>query len=242
MTDLWRWSMRRAAPVGNDQPRAGQTHASQMAADEPLVDPTLAADDPGQAWRQILRWLVNESQQRVQCRVQASDDLNRPAEIVVTVLDEAFRPLESAQVQLTIHPPDGPPYQVLAAADFQNPGQYRYEHWSQTPGGYRVAARAAAADGSELGTVEAGWTSDPAAGEFARLAADHDRLAILASETGGELVRDDSLASFVASLPNRKMPVSQTWVYPIWHRPWVMCLAIVCLCAEWGLRRWKGLP
>jgi hypothetical protein len=28
----------------------------------------------------------------------------------------------------------------------------------------------------------------------------------------------------------------------VWHQPWVFLLAILCLTAEWGLRRWKGLP
>lgn len=223
ITDLWRWSMRRPTAQENDE--------------------TLVRDDPGQAWRQIVRWLVNESPQPVQCHVQPSDDPSQPAEVIVTVLDEAYRPLENAQVQLTIHPPEGEPYPATATADFQNPGQYRYQHWQQQTGGYRASIRAVAADdGSEIGTAEIGWISDPTAAEFRRLTIDRQRLAQLATASGGELVEDDSLAAFVNSLSSREMPVSQTWVYPIWHRPWVMCLAIVCLCTEWGLRRWKGMP
>jgi hypothetical protein len=64
----------------------------------------------------------------------------------------------------------------------------------------------------------------------------------LAERTRGEVVALDDLEEFVASLPNRHAPVTERWVYPIWHQPWVLAFALCCLCAEWGLRRWRGLP
>jgi hypothetical protein len=80
------------------------------------------------------------------------------------------------------------------------------------------------------------------AAEFRELAINRTWLQELAGATGGEIIDDRSLDDFITSLPSRKVPVTQTWVYPIWHRPWVMFVAILCLCGEWGLRRWKGMP
>ena len=40
----------------------------------------------------------------------------------------------------------------------------------------------------------------------------------------------------------RHADVTEPYVSPVWHQPWVFLLAILCLTAEWGLRRWKGLP
>ena len=50
------------------------------------------------------------------------------------------------------------------------------------------------------------------------------------------------LDRFVSSLPNRKIPITENWTYPLWHQWSVLSLAIGCLVGEWGLRRWRGLP
>ena len=64
----------------------------------------------------------------------------------------------------------------------------------------------------------------------------------LARATGGQTVAADKVEPFVATLPTRHAEITEPHVRPMWHQPWVFALAIVCLCAEWGLRRWKGLP
>lgn len=235
VTDLWRWSMRRPRPelVGRNAVAAEQSK---------VADERLLRDDPAQAWRQVTRWLVNEAPRRVECRVVASDDVTEPTRLVTTVYDESYMPLENANVELEIKPPAGEAFKVTATADFDSPGQYVSSHWAIERGGYLVTARVTAEDGSEIGDAQAGWTTDPAAAEFRELAINRELLQQIADSTGGELIEADAMDEFVASLPSRKVPVTQTWVYPIWHRPWVMFVAILCLCGEWGLRRWKGMP
>ena len=71
------------------------------------------------------------------------------------------------------------------------------------------------------------------------LAADLDRIA---RATGGQVVTASDLEDFVTTLPNRRAEFTEPYVRPVWHEPWVFLLAIACLTAEWGLRRWKGLP
>ncbi len=234
--DLWRWSMRRDARPGRGG-RSVDLRTPDLASGN-----TEVRDDPAQAWRQVTRWLVNEAPRRVEIRVLSSDDPNEPARLITTVSDEAFEPLENAVVELEITPPTGETYTTTAAADFDAPGQYVTSHWARDPGGYHVIARVRAEDGSNVGTAQTGWTADPAAAEFRRLPVNRPWLEDVAQASGGEIIHDDRLDAFVASLPSRKVPVTQTWVYPIWHRPWVMLLAILCLCGEWGLRRWKGMP
>ena len=98
-----------------------------------------------------------------------------------------------------------------------------------------------AEDGSEIGRREIGWVSEPALEEFQQLTPDREFLETLAEKTGGEIIEFDQLDSFVNSLPNRKIPVSEPWVYPLWHQWSVFAFAIVCLVGEWGMRRWNGL-
>jgi hypothetical protein len=99
-----------------------------------------------------------------------------------------------------------------------------------------------AEDGSEIGRREAGWVSEPETEEFQKLNPDRELLNDLAARTGGEVIELDRLDSFVDSLPNRKIPITEPWVYPLWHQWTVFAFAIGCLVGEWGLRRWNGLP
>ena len=198
-------------------------------------------DDPAQAWRQITHWLVNEVPRRAELRIDSSKDPSQPVKIVATARDQSYLPLDNATIELEIAPLAGEPFTIPAEADDSLPGVYSAAYWSRDPGGYRVTAKMNAADGSEIGEAVSGWTVQAGAAEFNDLRLNRSLLERIAKETGGEVIRDDRLEQFAAELPNRKVPVTETWVYPIWHRPWVMGLAMLCLCLEWGLRRWKGL-
>ncbi len=212
--DMWRWSMRR-----DEKER----------------------DDPGQAWRQLTHWLVNDVPRRADLRVDAGKDPSQPVTIVATARDEAYLPLDNASVDLTITPLTGEPFTLRAEMDDSSPGIYTASYWSRDPGGYRVQADITSADGSHVGSAQSGWTAQSGAAEFRDLRLNRSLLETIAKQTGGEVIREDRLDAFAAELPNRKVPVTETWVYPIWHRPWVLFVAMLCLCAEWGLRRWKGL-
>ena len=97
------------------------------------------------------------------------------------------------------------------------------------------------ATGEDLPSKEVGWTTQRAADEFQQLTTNRNVLEELATRSGGEVIAAKDLDSFVDSLPSRKVPVTEKWTYPLWHQPWVLLLAMACLCGEWGLRRWRGL-
>ncbi|MEM9643457.1 MAG: hypothetical protein AAF989_00575 [Planctomycetota bacterium] len=219
-----------------------------------------ANDDPAQAWRQIAHWLVGEVPQRVEAVVKESSGPSAPVRIQVTVRDEAFLPLDNAVIEMeltkvdldgsSVDPADASPgeaesknesIRLPVTPDESVSGQYNAEYWNREPGAYRVSILAKSADGSEVGTTEAGWTSDLQALEFQNLAIDRQGLERLAEQTGGEVIQMDELDRFANDFPNRKVPITETWVYPLWHQPWVLTLAIACLVGEWTLRRWKGM-
>ena len=216
--DMWRWSMRRGDGTGQGE-----------------------RDDPAQAWRQLSHWLVNDVPRRVEVRVEKGDDPSKPVSLVVNARDEEYLPLDNASVELVISPVEGEPLVLKAEMDDNEAGKYVASYWSREPGGYSVTAKVKAADGSEIGRAQAGWTSDAGATEFRELQINRKLLQEIAEQTGGELISETMLERFAADLPDRDVPVTETWIYPIWHRPWVMFLAMLCLCCEWGLRRWKGL-
>jgi hypothetical protein len=67
-------------------------------------------------------------------------------------------------------------------------------------------------------------------------------LETLAQRTGGEVLKMDTLKSFVSHLPERRAPVTEPWSEALWQKPAVFLFAFVCFVVEWGVRRWKGLP
>ena len=211
--DMWRWSMRR--------------EQSEQ-------------DDLSQLWRQMTRWLVADVPRHVDVGLSPYTP-GTPITIDVTVRNDEYQNLDNASVALSIIMPDESELMIDAEAAEQS-GVYSATYWPKNDGCYKVTATATAEDGSVIGIREAGWAAEPTASEFESLLPNRKRLDRLAQESGGEVIEIKSLDEFVKSLPNRKIPVTEPWVYPLWHHPFVFGLAILCLCGEWGLRRWKGLP
>ena len=211
--DMWRWSMRRE--------KTEQDELSQL-------------------WRQMTRWLVADVPKNVDV-VLTPYSPGKPITIDVAVRDEDFHTLDNASVSLAISLPDATELQIDAEPTDRS-GVYSASYWPKKDGCFKVVATATAEDGSLIGVRTTGWAAEPAASEFESLQPNRKRLEQIAKESGGEVIELDEIDQFVRSLPNRKIPVTEPWVYPLWHHPSVFGFAILCLCSEWGLRRWRGLP
>lgn len=214
--DLWRWGLRRAGPDDSDLERT---------------------------WRQMIRWLVADVPQRVEVATRRIE--GGPlggVELTVRVRDGQFAPLDNAEVQVRVTPPDGRVIELTAAASEQSAGTYAATFLARHAGPHRASVAVVAPDGSPLGHRETGWAVEPQTDEFRRLAVDRPALARLAEETGGEVLSLDGLEAFVRSLPQRKVPVMEHWTYPLWHQGSVFFAALACLVGEWALRRLRGMP
>jgi hypothetical protein len=213
---LWRWNLARAEGADSDLEKS---------------------------WRQTVRWLVADVPQRVEIETgRAGDAFGQPLRITVRARDKSFEPLDNATVTVRIKTPDQKDIELTAEPSETKAGEYQTTFAPRTPGAYRASAVVVAADGSDVGTREAGWAVEPATEEFRTLRANRALLERIAADSGGEVVSADDLEGFVASLPNRRVPVVEAWTYPLWHQWSVFVFAVACLVGEWGLRRWTGLP
>ncbi|MBW3598488.1 MAG: glutamine amidotransferase [Planctomycetes bacterium] len=213
--DLWRWGMRRRDDEESDLEKS---------------------------WRQTIRWLVSDVPQRIEAdATRRHDQPGAPVAIAVHVRDEEFKPLDNATATITVTQPDGEAVELTAAPSRREAGVYEASFVPRQTGSYRAAITVHDQDGSEVGRTETGWTAEPAAEEFRRLAANRTLLEELAEKTGGEVIALSDLERFVMDLPNRRIPITEPWIYPLWHQAWVFFFAAACLIGEWGLRRWKGL-
>jgi uncharacterized membrane protein len=218
--DLWRWGLRRPADAEFDMEKS---------------------------WRQTIRRLVADVPERVAVTIAsadgaADDGAAGTTKIRVAVRDPAHAPLDNAAVTVKVTGPDGKAIDLTAEASAKESGVYEAAYVPRLPGAYRVQVAASAADGSDVGAAATGWTSEPAAEEFRDLKPNRALLEQLARATGGQTVEAANVEPFVATLPTRHAQITEPHIRPMWHQPWVFALAIACLCAEWGLRRWKGMP
>jgi hypothetical protein len=229
--DLWRWGLR----------------------DEAMQR------DLAKFWRQFVRWLVSDVPPRIAI-VAAPAANGDPAHVglTVTARDEEFKPLDNATVELQVRPvrllPSGPEdaggdragatnsVRITAELSSAESGTYDATYVAREAGAYVAEATVTQADGRIAGKALTGWVSDPATEEFRSLKPNRALLETIARRTGGELVALEDLERFVRRLPQRRAPITESWSYPLWHQPTVFLFVLICFLADWGIRRWKGLP
>src|SRR5260370_423332 len=214
--DLWRWNLHRTDHRQSDLEKS---------------------------WRQTVRWLVSDVPARVEVETRRLPGSALPAtQIVVKVRDAQVAPLDNAGGVLHVKTPDGREVELAAESSDRAAGQYEATFAPRESGVYRAQVSVTAADGSEVGRRETGWSVESQTEELRALTVNRPLLAQIASDTGGEMVSADDLEDFVSSLPNRKIPITESWTYPLWHQWQVFLVARACLSAERAPRRSDGPP
>jgi uncharacterized membrane protein len=223
--DVWRWGMKDAA-----------SHA-----------------DMDKGWRQLVRWLVAETPNRVDIAAEpVAGDPNGAMRLQVRARDASYLPLDNAAVTLEVEPivfrggrtttNQASILRLQVEPSGTEPGVYEAVYVPRQTAGYRARVTVLDSAHAEVGRAETGWTSDLAAEEFASLVPNRGLLEQIATATGGEVVAASKLDDWVKHLAARPAPVMEPWSRPLWNLPALFALALICLVAEWGLRRWKGLP
>jgi len=213
--DFWRWALRR---------------------------PHDKESDLENSWRQTVRWLVADVPRRVEVEVRPQDESETGVvRLLIRVRDAQYLPLDNAQVAIEVTTPDGKKLALDAHPHDEQAGAYEATHAPREPGAYRADVKVVGPDGKPIGQRAAGWVAQPAADEFRNLQPDRARLKEIAAQTGGEVLEPKDLDRLIASLPTRKVPITEPWIRPAWHHPLFYLAIIGCLVSEWGLRRWKGL-
>jgi uncharacterized membrane protein len=220
--------------------------------------------DMDKAWRQLMRWLVADVPGRIEFQVEPKrGDPNQAVALEARPHDKKFQTLDNATVTFTVRKVgqpvpapeksgptnalpgskagEAPVLRLNAEPALNEAGLYQATYVPRETGGYQAEAVVTDASGVEVGRAAAGWTSDPAADEFRTLKPNRSLLEALAGKSGGEVIAADKLEEFARTLPSRKVPITESWSFPLWHQAAVFLFALLCFIAEWGLRRMKGL-
>jgi len=125
-------------------------------------------------------------------------------------------------------------------------GLFEAVYVPRTSGGYLAQVTVSGADGTKLGDAQTGWTADLEARELQSVRVNRPLLERIARQTGGRIVEAGELDKFARGLSHRDVPITETWVKPLWDlpglQPVIFLFALACFIAEWALRRWKGMP
>lgn len=214
--DLWRWSMQRDS-------------ASE--------------DDLAKSWRQMLRWLVAKVPQRIETSINDSAlGTNQAKEIAIRIRDEEYKPQENATVKVVVTSPEKKSVELLAEPSLTEPGLFTTTYLPRQAGVYHGEVQITVVEEPVPEIRHFGWTSDPDREEYRQLAINREGLEAIAARSGGEVIEFKGLGDFVNGLPQKEMPVLEVEATPFWHSPLVLLLALACFAAEWGIRRWRGLP
>ncbi len=214
-------------------------------------------DDLAHFWRQLARWLVTDDPAPVEMKIVQADD-GHSVTLRVTAHDQNFRPLDLGNTTVIVSrvatsSADAGAANGTSAPAFEKvtlpadpvpdaPGQFAATFTPRDAGAYLAEAHVLDRDGKVIGTAQSGWVNDPATEEFQSLAPNLALMQDIARRTGGEVIPWDKLDEFVKSLPNRKAPVTDEESHPLWQQGPVFLAVLMCFLAEWGWRRWKGLP
>jgi hypothetical protein len=204
-------------------------------------------EDMDKFWRQMLRWLVTDTPERISLQaVLQPNATNQAVTLRIQARDKAFEPLDNVSLVVEVQETEGGTVRPAAAPVPTESGVFEATYVPRSSGGYRVKVVASDAGGKPLGEAQTGWAADLEAREFQSVRANRPLLEKLARQTGGRMVEAGALEDFARTLPRRDAPVTETWVRPWWDLPGfgpgLFLLALVCLVGEWALRRWKGLP
>ena len=205
-----------------------------------LKDTELHAD-LDKSWRQLFRWLVVDTPDRVTLETSRDSDTGRDrVRFQVRARDASWRGLDDATVKLTVTLPDQSTEDLHAEASLAEPGLFEANFPTREPGAYRATAKVIDPEGKTVAEKITGWTVNTAAEEFRTLAPNLPLLETLTRATGGRILQPEEAATLPDLLARIDAPVMETSTRPLWHLPWIFLLALLCFLGEWTLRRWKG--
>jgi hypothetical protein len=212
--DMWRWAL--------------------MSSEE-------SASPVAQAWRQLVRGLMVDVPKRVVLETEYDQSIPNLRRIYVRVKDRSYLAMDNANVRLTITLPEGQVIQSVAFPSQETAGLYESSVLLKESGVVRVDALVEAVDGEPVGQGASWFVHEPEIEELKKCKVDTEALERIAKESGGEVLPLRELGGLVERIEPRNLRYTEERIEPLWHSPWWLFSALVCLAFEWWWRRRHGM-
>ena len=207
----------------------------QMAAQIPVEDQKYET-----FWRQLLRWLADESPDRIEITAQVEDLApGEPVTLDAELRDRTWQPVNDGAITARVTDPAGVVTEVPLDWVIGADGRYRGAFTARTQGEYRIEATAVGADTleAEAAYVRAG----DVAREFFGAGQRAPLLRRVAEETGGKYYTAATASSLPRDIVYTERGITATEQLDLWDMPIVFFLLAALLASEWGLRRARGM-
>jgi uncharacterized membrane protein len=192
-------------------------------------------------WRQMLRWLVNDTPSRVVASTPhpvLSDE--GTVHLRAEVRDTTFLPTSDATVQARIVGPNGASQTVDLHPDPLEQGVYSADWSADKPGSY-ITEVVAKRGTEELGRDVTTTRREDGLAENFHLEQNRDVLEKLASQTGGHYYRPSEVDRLGQDITYSEAGITVRETKDLWDLPIVFLLALLLKASEWLLRRKWGV-
>ena len=191
-------------------------------------------------WRQLLRWLVTDTPDRVTASV-ATPMLFDDGRVGLSaeVRDKDYLPEADANVEARISGPDGSA-EIELTPDPNRPGIYQGEWTAGEPGLYRAEVVARLGD-TETGRDVASFERLDGVAENFHTEQNRELLQKLSAETGGRYWRPQDLSRLPKEIAYSEAGITVREIKDLWDMPVVFLFVLALQCAEWLLRRKWGV-
>lgn len=191
-------------------------------------------------WRQLLRWLADETPDRLEIAVQVEDLApGEPVTLEAELHDRTWQPVNDGELVARVTDPAGVVTEVPLDWVIGADGRYRGAFTARTAGEYRIEAAATGSDtlAAEPAFVRAGEVSREFFGAGQRV----PLLRRIAEETGGKYYTTATASALPRDIVYTERGITATEQLDLWDMPIVFFLLAALLAGEWGLRRARGM-
>jgi len=211
-------------------------------------------------WRQAVRWLAGRKEEEPEGEKLLSAwtskveyESTEPVLIVAKARNPQKDPEENARVEVEIHYPV-PVHRKNARGEMRTErstsltlsklplslGEYQASFRPPVSGIYRATAKAFL-HGKELGQADFEFVVGRATGEFDRVDVDELALRAISSETGGRYHTLVTAPKIPEELEKRRRRFTSRQEKNLWNAPGFFLVFLVCVTAEWILRKRRAL-
>jgi len=192
-------------------------------------------------WRQMLRWLVNDTPDQV--AVTLPSDRSAPGEsvrITATVADQAYLRLNSSMVTARVTAPGGTVSEFPLDWTIEQDGEYQAVFTPIETGLYRIDVEATNGE-KKLDGEPAFINVAESRSEYFGSQLNESLLRRIADETGGRYYTPAKVASLAEDLSITGRGSTAIEEKDLWDMPILLLILLSMMAAEWLYRRRKGL-
>jgi len=192
-------------------------------------------------WRQLLRWLVEGVQPRLDLAL-SSHQIHSGGTIKLRseLLDLGIEMETQPELRAVLTMPNGLEQFRPLARHPTLPGVYETEIVAAGPGDYWLHVEFDD-DGNLISSAESRFSVTLAGNEYHQSQMNEQLLRKIATTTNGAFFTATDADQLADALKTRQRGATTLLRYELWDMPAIFLLLVTCLCLEWGYRRWRNL-